>query len=102
LNLGRTRRLAGASQRRALAVRDHGCAFPRCDRPPAWCIAHHIRHWVDGGPTDMGNLVSLCTEHHRSVHHHGWTVVIDTVARRPRFLPPPRSPLALQWLDSEG
>ncbi|WP_182359616.1 HNH endonuclease signature motif containing protein [Tomitella gaofuii] len=102
LNVGRTRRLATAAQRRALAARDHGCAFPRCDRPPAWCIAHHVHHWVDGGPTDLDNLVSLCTEHHRSVHHHGWKVTVDAAARRPRFRAPAGHTLALQWLDSDG
>lgn len=102
LNVGRTRRLATPAQRRALAARDHGCAFPHCDRPPAWCIAHHVLHWVDGGRTDLTNLVFLCPEHHRSVHHHGWTVVIDRTTRSPRFLPPPGDRLAHQWLDSDG
>jgi hypothetical protein len=35
-------------------VRDGGCVFPGCDRPLAWCDAHHLWHWVDGGPTDLG------------------------------------------------
>ncbi len=49
-----------------LAVRDGGCVFPGCDRPLAWCDAHHLRHWLHGGPTDLANLVLLCRAHHRA------------------------------------
>ncbi|MFI8569598.1 HNH endonuclease signature motif containing protein, partial [Rhodococcus sp. NPDC078407] len=28
-----------------------------------------MRHWTDGGPTDMNNLVLLCGFHHRLIHH---------------------------------
>ncbi|GFJ94473.1 hypothetical protein Prum_081150 [Phytohabitans rumicis] len=53
LDLGRTRRLINGSLRRALEVRDRGCAFPGCDRPPRWSHGHHIRAWADGGPTTL-------------------------------------------------
>jgi hypothetical protein len=72
LELGRTTRVISATQRRALAVRDGGCVFPGCDRPLAWCDAHHLRHWLHGGPTDLANLVLLCRAHHRAVHEGGW------------------------------
>jgi Domain of unknown function (DUF222)/HNH endonuclease len=72
LEAGRTTRVVSASQRRALAVRDGGCVFPGCDRPLAWCDAHHLRHWLHGGPTDLDNLVLLCRAHHRAVHEGGW------------------------------
>jgi hypothetical protein len=68
LEVGRATRVVAAAQRAALAVRDGGCRFPGCDRPPAWCEAHHLRHWVHGGTTDLGNLVLLCRAHHRAVH----------------------------------
>jgi Domain of unknown function (DUF222)/HNH endonuclease len=68
LEVGRATRVVSAAQRAALAVRDGGCGFPGCDRPPAWCDAHHLRHWLHGGPTDLGNLVLLCRTHHRAVH----------------------------------
>ncbi|WP_345536679.1 HNH endonuclease signature motif containing protein [Phytohabitans rumicis] len=54
LDLGRTRRLISGPLRRALELRDKGCAFPGCDRPPRWCYGHHIRSWADGGPTTFG------------------------------------------------
>jgi hypothetical protein len=72
LELGRTVRVVSAAQRTALAVRDGGCSFPGCDRPLAWCDAHHLRHWLHGGPTDLANLVLLCRAHHRAVHEGGW------------------------------
>ena len=50
LDLGRTTRVVHPAQRTALAVRDGGCVFPGCDRPLAWCEAHHLVHWLDGDP----------------------------------------------------
>ncbi|MEE2058278.1 HNH endonuclease signature motif containing protein [Rhodococcus artemisiae] len=84
---GRTHRSATTAQRRALTVRDGGCAFPGCSTPPAWADAHHIHHWVDGGDTDLDNLVMLCGHHHRLMHHTEWEVEM-TEARRPQFVPP--------------
>ena len=72
LEVGRSARVVSAAQRAALAVRDGGCSFPGCDRPVAWCEAHHLRHWLHGGPTDLANLVLLCRAHHRTVHEGGW------------------------------
>jgi hypothetical protein len=72
LEVGRTSRVVQAAQRTALAVRDGGCVFPGCERPLAWCEAHHLRHWLHGGPTDLVNLALLCRAHHRAVHEGGW------------------------------
>ena len=63
LDAGRSRRLACGPLRRALVLRDGGCAFPACDRPPRWCDSHHVIHWADGGSTDLDNLVLLCGHH---------------------------------------
>jgi hypothetical protein len=68
LEVGRATRVVSPAQRTALAVRDGGCRFPGCDRPPPWCEAHHLRHWRHGGATDLGNLVLLYRAHHRAVH----------------------------------
>jgi Domain of unknown function (DUF222)/HNH endonuclease len=72
LEVGRATRVVAPAQRTALTVRDGGCRFPSCDRPVAWCDAHHLRHWLHGGPTDLENLVLLCRAHHHAVHEGGW------------------------------
>jgi hypothetical protein len=33
---------------------------------------HHIVHWADGGPTNLDNLVTLCSHHHHRMHEKGW------------------------------
>ena len=72
INLGRTQRSAGATQRRLLWLRDRGCRFPGCDRPPGWTQAHHVWFWEDGGPTDLDNLCLLCSRHHHLCHEGGF------------------------------
>jgi Domain of unknown function (DUF222) len=72
LDVGRATRVVSPAQRAALAVRDGGCVVPGCDRPLAWCDAHHLWHWIDGGPTDLWNLALVCRAHHRQVHEGGW------------------------------
>ncbi|MBM0279083.1 HNH endonuclease signature motif containing protein [Micromonospora tarensis] len=93
LDVGRQRRLISGPLRRALVLRDRGCAFPGCDRPPRWCDGHHIRHWADGGDTSLDNAVLLCGHHHRHVHHGGWAVRLGGDGH-PEFVPP-------AWLDPE-
>jgi hypothetical protein len=63
---------AGAEHDLQAGSSDGGCVLPACDRPLAWCEAHQVWHWVDGGPTDLDNLVLLCRAHHRAVHEGGW------------------------------
>jgi len=87
LDVGHSTRVTPPHIRRALIARDHGCAFPGCDIPPAWTESHHILHWLFGGPTALDNLVLLCGRHHRQVHHDAWTIVIED-DRRPSFIPP--------------
>lgn len=64
LDVGRGQRLVTGPIRAALEVRDRGCAFPGCDKPPDDCHAHHIRPWWDGGDTALHNLVLVCPHHH--------------------------------------
>src|SRR4029077_8746214 len=59
------------AMRRAVVLRDGHCRLPGCDRPPAWCDAHHVLHWADGGRTDLCNLILLCRRHHRMLHERG-------------------------------
>ncbi|WP_342672584.1 HNH endonuclease signature motif containing protein [Micromonospora mirobrigensis] len=93
LDVGRQRRAVTGPLRRALVLRDRGCAFPGCDRPPRWCEGHHIRHWADGCATTLTNSVLLCRHHHRQVHHHGWQVRLAPDGH-PEFVPP-------TWLDPQ-
>jgi len=90
LDVGRAVRLVTRSLWTALVCRDGHCAFPGCTRPPVMCHAHHIVHWADHGPTDLANLVMLCGEHHRVLHHTPWQVRINPADGQPEFLPPPR------------
>ena len=89
LDLGLTQRLFDRYQRIALAIRDQGCIFPSCDRPPAWTEAHHIQAWLDGGPTDLSNGCLLCHFHHHLIHHGEWAVVMATDGI-PDIIPPTR------------
>ncbi len=87
LHLGRKKRLFSRAQRRALARRDGGCAFPGCDRPPGWCEAHHAgQPWSCSGETNIDEGVLLCAFHHRLIHTTEWQVRIAD--EMPEFLPP--------------
>jgi hypothetical protein len=74
LDVGRRTRTIPPALRTALIVRDRGCTFPGCDRPPPWTDAHHLVAWIDGGPTSLDNLALLCRRHHRAVHEGQWTL----------------------------
>lgn len=67
LAMGRTRRLASASQHRALRVRDGHCQFPGCQQRRR-LKAHHVVFWRDGGRTDLDNLMAICQHHHTYLH----------------------------------
>jgi 5-methylcytosine-specific restriction endonuclease McrA len=85
LDVGRRTPVVPAALRRAVVVRDGGCRFPGCDRPPGWCDAHHVVHWADGGETSLDNLVLLCRPHHRLVHERFSLAIEDG---RPAFRRP--------------
>jgi hypothetical protein len=68
---GRKKRVPRLALRRALWARDRGCAFPGCDHQ-RHLEAHHIEHWIDGGPTCEENLLLVCSFHHRLLHEGGF------------------------------
>ncbi|MDQ2707679.1 MAG: HNH endonuclease [Actinomycetota bacterium] len=75
LYLGRTHRLASPPQIAALSMRDgRRCQFPGCTHT-FHLHAHHVRHWLHGGRTDIDNLILLCSYHHSRVHDNGYRVV---------------------------
>ncbi|HEY1322054.1 MAG TPA: HNH endonuclease signature motif containing protein [Streptosporangiaceae bacterium] len=79
LALGRRRRRPSSAIRRAARERDHGrCRFPGCESRRA--DLHHIRHWVNGGRTDLENLISLCPWHHKLVHDRGYLIASPPAA----------------------
>ncbi|OBK70692.1 HNH endonuclease signature motif containing protein [Mycobacterium sp. 1274761.0] len=69
IGAGRTTRVINRRLRRALEHRHPTCAVPGCGATRG-LHAHHLRHWEDGGPTELNNLVLLCPFHHR-LHHRG-------------------------------
>ena len=69
IGAGRATRLINRRLRRALEHRHPTCAVPGCGATRG-LHAHHIRHWEDGGATELANLVLLCPYHHR-LHHRG-------------------------------
>jgi hypothetical protein len=87
LYLGRKKRLFSRAQRRALAARDGGCAWPGCTAPVAWTEGHHIK-WVarDHGGTDIDNGVLLCSFHHHLIHSTDeWEIRLHN--RSPHLVP---------------
>lgn len=85
LHLGRSHRVVSDRQFRALLIRDGGrCNHPGC---PArrHLEAHHVRHWLHGGRTDLDNLVLLCGCHHRQ-HHEGAFTIVPIGRGRFRFI----------------
>ncbi|WP_374118825.1 HNH endonuclease signature motif containing protein [Allokutzneria sp. A3M-2-11 16] len=49
-------------------------------------------HWIDGGPTDLDNLVLLCVYHHHVIHDQDWVIVFEHGI--PAFIPP-------KWIDPD-
>jgi Domain of unknown function (DUF222)/HNH endonuclease len=73
VRVGRMTREPPAWMVRQLKYRDRECRFPGCGSR-RFTQAHHIVWWEQGGPTDLENLVLVCTFHHRLVHEYGWQV----------------------------
>jgi Domain of unknown function (DUF222)/HNH endonuclease len=108
IGAGRATRLINRRLRRALEHRHPTCAVPGCGATRG-LHAHHIRHWEDGGLTELFNLVLVCPYHHR-LHHRGVItiagpaddlIVTDgsgrrlsagSLARPPKIPPPPVPP----------
>lgn len=76
---GRSTRTISRRLRRALEHRDRCCAVPGCGATRG-LHAHHIRHWEDGGETELSNLVLLCPYHHRQ-HHRGLITITGPADR---------------------
>ncbi|MFN2490348.1 MAG: DUF222 domain-containing protein [Actinomycetota bacterium] len=86
LGIGRASRTVPPWLLRQLRQRDGGCTFPGCESR-RWLNAHHVRHWLHGGRTDLDNLVLVCTWHHRLVHERGWKVKLGACGVTTWFRP---------------
>jgi hypothetical protein len=73
------RRSPTAAQRIEIARRDGGCRFSGCGYNLITNV-HHLRHWIDGGPTVLSNLITLCAAHHSRMHELGWQMSGDANA----------------------
>ena len=113
---GRKTRVLSAPLRRALMARDGTrCQFPGC------CCrgrdAHHVKPWINGGPTVLQNLTSLCRRHHVLCHEGGYRIealpdgrfrFMDPKGRELVQAPPlpvvtgdPVATLAARWMPPE-
>ena len=81
LDVGKSKRLATAYQRRALAAVHETCAIDGCSVKFGHCEPHHIDYWENGGATDLNNLVPLCSRHHHAAHEGGWKLSLNTETR---------------------
>ncbi|MET3804947.1 hypothetical protein ABIB25_001943 [Nakamurella sp. UYEF19] len=94
LDIGRERRTFPLAIRRAITLRDGGCIWPGCDRPPGWCDCHHVEWWHrDGGDTCYKGGVLFCPCHHTEIHKGEWVVQMGADGI-PELIPP-------KWIDSE-
>jgi hypothetical protein len=77
LDLGRGMRHANREQRRALRTQYVTCAFPDCSVGFDHCEIHHVTPFEKQGPTDLANLLPLCSRHHHMVHEGNWRLALD-------------------------
>ncbi len=103
LSVGRKHRMVTGSQKRALARRDPHCQFPGCTNS-RFLEAHHIKHWLDGGTTDLISLLNLCSHHHNLLHEHRFIIeagkpprFFDELGRPIEHVPARPQPMNLGW-----
>lgn len=99
--IGIEERVFNRHQRRAIALRDGGCAIPGCGVPAAWCEIHHVVEHAHGGKTHTHNGVLLCWFHHRFLARCGWQLRMNNgapevlaptwIEARPRWRPVTKS-----------
>jgi hypothetical protein len=66
--LPRARQSIPPALRRAVLDRDrHRCQVPGCTHA-TYVDVHHIQRRADGGLNVIGNLLTLCSVHHRATH----------------------------------
>lgn len=96
LDVGRAQRAFPTNIRRAVVLRDGGCAYPGCNMPHIYSDIHHIIPWQNNGPTSLENAVMLCRFHHGVVHQTEVLVQLND-DQLPEFLLAPDTPEGL-WV----
>lgn len=71
MDVGRARATPSKRLRLAVHARDRACVG--CGSRLGLQL-HHIRHWANGGPTNLANLTLLCWSCHNSLHRYGWHI----------------------------
>ncbi len=90
VGIGSTSRVVPAWLRAEVLERDgHRCTFSGCEIRDHLHM-HHVVHWVRGGLTELDNLITLCTFHHKLIHEFGWSVTLDHQQRPIWFRPSSR------------
>jgi predicted restriction endonuclease len=55
------------------------CAVEGCCVSWDNIIIHHLKYFTrHRGPTDIDNLLPLCTKHHHCAHEGGWQLTLAT------------------------
>ena len=93
LDYGRATRIITANLYAALCLRDGGCRWPGCDRPPKYTEAHHIWHWSTRRhyqhgkpcPACAATTITCCTK----VNGSSCSTPPPTWSRSPRTTVPP-------------
>ena len=87
VGIGGTSRVMPAWLRAEVLERDgHRCGFSGCEITDHLHM-HHVVHWIRGGLTELDNLITLCTFHHKLIHEFRWSVTLDHHQRPVWFRP---------------
>ena len=82
-----THAIPPATRRKVFEQHGHRCAVPHC-RNRLWLDLHHIRPRSLGGDHRAGNLICLCSAHHRLIHEGALALVLESDTQRVRFVLP--------------
>jgi hypothetical protein len=73
VGVGRTQRSLPLKLERLMKERDKGRRYPNC-HAIRYVHGHHIQFWGNEGPSDLDNVISLCSRHHYLLHAGGWKI----------------------------
>ena len=97
LDYGRATRRFSNALYNAILLRDQGCRWKGCDRPPSWCDLHHVEPVSVGGVTSAWSAIMYCDHHHTEVHKPGYHAEMErdgtltvTPPRGPKWTTKPR------------